>query len=275
MKLFFTSLLICFTFIGFAQNDFYGKAVYKTKTTFDADRFNNRQMSEEQKKRVLEGMTNMLNKTYILNFNKNESIYKEEEKLEVPGKGNFRFSSMSIGTLYKNTSDKIFLEKKEFFGKNFLIEDDASLPQWEMSGETKKIGNYMCYKAIMLKETNAFDWSRRERPKRGGTKRSRQTPEEKKKPKEVLVTAWYTPQIPISNGPADFWGLPGLILEVNSDRTTILCTEVVLNPNERIEIKQLTKGDKVTRVEYNEIVKKKMKEMREIWRGRRGGRSRR
>ena len=34
-------------------------------------------------------------------------------------------------------------------------------------------------------------------------------------PKTIEVTAWYTPEIPINQGPADYWGLPGLILEVN------------------------------------------------------------
>jgi GLPGLI family protein len=30
----------------------------------------------------------------------------------------------------------------------------------------------------------------------------------------VVTTAWYTPQIPVSNGPRNYHGLPGLIMEV-------------------------------------------------------------
>ena len=40
-------------------------------------------------------------------------------------------------------------------------------------------------------------------------------------PREITVTAWYTPQIPINQGPGEYWGLPGLILEINADKTTI------------------------------------------------------
>ena len=90
-------------------------------------------------------------------------------------------------------------------------------------------------------------------------------------PKEVEVVAWYTPQIPVNQGPGEYWGLPGLILEVSSGRTTILCSKIILNPEEKKEIKVPSKGKVVTKSEYNETVKQKMKEMREMYGGRRGG----
>ncbi|MBT8271309.1 MAG: GLPGLI family protein, partial [Bacteroidia bacterium] len=81
----------------------------------------------------------------------------------------------------------------------------------------------------------------------------------------------YTPQIPLNQGPGEYWGLPGLILEVSSGRTTILCSKIILNPEEKKEIKVPSKGKVITRAEYNETVKQKMKEMREMYGGRRGG----
>jgi len=90
-------------------------------------------------------------------------------------------------------------------------------------------------------------------------------------PKEIEVTAWYTLQIPINQGPAEYWGLPGLILEINADRTTILCSKIIMNPSEKEVIKVPSKGKEVSQKEYNEIVTKKMEEMREM----RGGRGRR
>lgn len=73
----------------FAQKDFQGKAFYESKTTVDMDGWVGRggQMSEEQKKQMTERMKSMFEKTYILTFNRKESIYKEEEKLESPGAG--------------------------------------------------------------------------------------------------------------------------------------------------------------------------------------------
>ena len=87
-------------------------------------------------------------------------------------------------------------------------------------------------------------------------------------PKTDEVTAWYTPQIPVNQGPGEYWGLPGLILEVNADRTTILCNKITLNPQQKIEIQAPEKGKVISRSDYNATVKKKMEEMREMYRGR-------
>ena len=89
------------------------------------------------------------------------------------------------------------------------------------------------------------------------------------------ITAWYTPQIPVSHGPAEYGGLPGLILELTNDRTVMLCTKVVMNPEKRIEISEPTKGEFVTKGEFENIVEVKVKEMRDMWRGQRGKSSRR
>ncbi len=82
-----TLVVLAFTTsISFAQ-DFQGKAYYQTKTTMDLDQWEGREMSPDQKKRIQERMKSFLEKEYILTFNKSESIYKEDEKLEAPGSG--------------------------------------------------------------------------------------------------------------------------------------------------------------------------------------------
>jgi hypothetical protein len=66
-------------------------------------------------------------------------------------------------------------------------------------------------------------------------------------------------------------------LELNAYRTTLLCSKIILNPKEAEDIVPPTKGKGVTREEYNKIIKEKMDEMRENFRGRggRGGGGRR
>ncbi len=32
-------------------------------------------------------------------------------------------------------------------------------PEWELGSETKQIGNYTCYKATLLKDVDAIDFS--------------------------------------------------------------------------------------------------------------------
>ena len=283
MKSVFTFMLAFTSVAIFAQKDFQGKAIYMSKTTVDMSNFGRGgggEMSDARKKEIQERMKSMLEKTFILNFDKSASLYKEDAKLAAPTTNNNRgprFGSLSGGgTKYKNTKDKVALESTEFFGKKFLISDEMEQPQWELGAETKQIGNYTCYKATLLKDIDPLDFSNFRRPRRGDNKEEEKETKEKKEVKQVVVTAWYTPQIPVSNGPGEYWGLPGLILEINAGRTTVLCTEIVMNPSEKTEIEAPKKGKKITREKYNETVTKKIEEMRQNFKGRgrngRGGR---
>lgn len=275
MKPIFTLLLLSFSVATFSQKAFQGKAVYMSKTTVDMNAFGN-QMSEQRKKMIKERMKNFLEKTFILNFTKSESTYKEDAKLEAPGAGGRgfgRFGGFSSGVTYKNTKQGEMIESTEFFGKKFLIKEKMEQPQWELGSETKQIGNYTCYKATMTKVNTDFDWTVFRRRGRNDQKKDSTNTGKKDKVRTTFVTAWYTPQIPVSNGPDDYWGLPGLILEINAGRTTMLCTEIVINPAEKEVIKAPTKGKEVTREEYNKTIKEKTEEMRERFRGR-GGRGR-
>ena len=146
---------------------------------------------------------------------------------------------------------------------------------WKLGSETKQIGQYLCMKATAIKIVDEFDWRsmRRKNPKKEKTTKtddakSSAVSDEIEVPKTIEVTAWYTPQIPVSQGPGEFWGLPGLILEVNADRTTILCNKITINPQQKIEIQAPEKGKVISRADYNATVKQKMKEMREMYRGR-------
>ncbi len=287
LALFFTVLLTGIN--SFAQDAFQGKAYYLSKTTIDLDQFGGGDMSPERKKQIQERMKSFLEKQYILTFNKEESIYKEDEKLEAPGGGGRGFggfgSSLTGGPKYKNVKSKELLQDQEFFGKQFLIKDELKDLEWTMGSETKQIGQYTVFKATATKAITGFDMQNfrpRGRNQRGeGDKEKDSTKagdkaEEKstdsKEPRTIEVVAWYTPQIPINQGPDDYWGLPGLILEVSADRTIILCTKIVMNPEEKEDIEKPKKGDVVTQEEYTKITTKKMEEFRNSrGRGGRGG----
>lgn len=292
-------VLILFTLL-FATNikaqDFQGQAYYFSKTTMDMSRWDRGgKMSEAQKKQMEARMKPWLEKTYILTFNKEESIFKEDEKLEGGPGGrapSMWGSSFSAGLQYKNIKEKIFLQDQEFFGKQFLITEQMTPYAWKMGSETKKIGQYVCYKATTTRpssELNFTSTNRRDREKKKEEKKKDSTSvvsdvnvavavvkkeEVEEKEQMVEVVAWYSPMIPVSQGPTEYWGLPGLILELSAGNTTMLCSKIVMNPEEKIEIKRPTKGEVVTKKEYNEIITGKMQEMRDN-RGRgSGGRSR-
>ena len=290
----FTAFVVLFTTTISAQQDFQGQAIYQTKTTVDMSNFGGGQMSDQQKKQIAERMKSMLEKTCVLNFNRSESTYKEEDKLDAPGAGGGRWrgmmSSFTGGPQYKNIKDNVILQEQEFFGKQFLVQDSLPKLEWKLSGETKQIGQYTCFKATTTKPVDEMDFMsmrRRnnddEKKKDDEKKEGEETADTTKKefdnpldelevPKFIIVTAWYTPQIPVSAGPADYHGLPGLILEVQADRTVMLCTKIVMNPQEKESIERPDKGEVVTRDEYNTIMKDKIEEMRQMYGGRGRGR---
>ncbi len=282
-----------------AQKDFQGMAVYESKTS-TADfkkRFEgNKDITPEMQKTIEERMKKMFEKTFILNFDKQASIYKEEEKLDAPGQGNgggMRMMSNMMGgggTFYKDVKQKAYTVDKEFMGKEFLIKDSLKTYKWVMEAETRQIGGYTCYKATTVIPASKTDFrnfrpkaekedAKKEEPKKGDAKVTEEkTADGKEKktsfldeidlPKEITITAWYTPEIPINQGPEGYWGLPGLILEINDGKTIILCSKVVMNAKDKVAIKASTNGKVVSQKEYDDTIIKKMEEFRQMNGGR-------
>ena len=287
-KIIFALVFAAVSYLGLHAQEFQGMAVYESKTStadFKARMEGNKNMTPDVQKRIEESMKIMFEKTFILNFNKTASIYKEEEKLEASaqGGGGMRMWSSMMGgggTYYKNVKDKQYSNDKEYMGKEFLVKDSLTSLAWKMEAETRVIGGYTCYKATAVKKPSATDF-RNLRPRKEDTdKKEAVKPAADKKtnfldavevPKEIVITAWYTPEIPVSQGPEGYWGLPGLILEVNDGKTVLLCSKVVLNPKVKAEIKAPSKGKVISQKEYDETVTKKMEEFREMNQGR-GGR---
>ncbi|MGC6432128.1 MAG: GLPGLI family protein [Jejuia sp.] len=276
---------VFFLFLGFSlfsnAQDFQGKAYYVSKTSVNIDDFARPNMNEEQKKRMKERLKTMFEKTFILTFNRTESIYKLDEKLEAPNQGQGgRFGAIMSGAIdgikYKNIQSKALLSEHELFGKLFLIKSDLPELNWKMTGETKQIGGYTCFKATAIKTWKDFDMSSLRRPPNQDEAVNEDTSDEAETEEEdVEITAWYTMQIPVNQGPGDYWGLPGLILEINAGETVVLCSKLILNPEDKATIKAPSKGKEVTKEEYVEIATAKYLEMRENFRrrgGQRGGR---
>ena len=257
-------LCIFFISLGMYGQEFQGKAYYISKSTMELGSFGAR-MSEAQKKQIQERLKNRLEKTYILTFNKEESLFKESEKLDaISGATDTWGKNFTPGEQYKNVKTNNLLQNQEFYGKQFLVKDELLSIDWKMSTETKQIGKYICFKAtasIPSSELSWYDFS-------WGNLRENDNKEEIKM---TEVVAWYSPQIPISQGPLEYWGLPGLILEVNVGNTTMLCSKIIMIPEEKTKIKAPNKGKVITKKDYQTTIAGKMKEMRDN-RGRPSGR---
>jgi GLPGLI family protein len=261
-------IALTFIFSLNAQN-FKGKAIYKTsmKSNFKMSAEKNPGMDENMQEEIRKRMQKMNQKTYVLEFDKYNSTYIEEVALEGPkiptGKNSPMIMSFGgsgkTGIYYKNIQEKRFANQTEIMGKRFLVKDSLPDYSWELSSETKNIGNYTCYKATYSKEVENKNISFKDGDSVEETK------------KEIIVTtAWYTPQIPLSDGPGPYQGLPGLILEMNDGKKTIVCTEIILNPSEKTTILEPTKGKVVSQKKFTKIQKEKSDEFMEKLKGRNG-----
>jgi len=187
----------------------------------------------------------------VLLFNEIEAMYKPAENQEDPemdltsgGGGRFmRFRSMRENKkLYQNLAEGRRVEERMFFDKAFLIKGEPITYAWKLTGEKMQVGSYLCYKA-------AFEDSTR------------------------TIIAWFTPQIPVPVGPAQFGQLPGLILhvDINDGERTLTAIDIQLRELEKGVMQEPSKGKEVTQEEFDHIVREKTKEMHELGGGPPGG----
>ena len=247
--------------------DFQGKTYYFSKAKMDLGTWGAR-LNEGQKKEVEARLKNRLQKNYVLTFNKEESFFEEEDQLDaMSGATDSWGKNFTPGHQYKNVKTNSQVQNQEFYGKNFLVKDSLQPIVWVMGKETKEIGNYTCFKATASIPTNELTWYN------FSWNRLNETTDDSAKDDiaMTIVEAWYTPQIPVGHGPLEYWGLPGLILEVSAGNTTMLCSKIIINPKEQVEIKAPEKGKIVSKQEYQQIISKKMIEFRDNRSGRRRG----
>ncbi|MEO9483135.1 MAG: GLPGLI family protein [Ekhidna sp.] len=248
-------LLVGIAFKAVSQQKFEGIASYKSSMSMGTINVAGREMSPDMQESLRKQLMQQSQRDYTLTFNLEEATWKEDAELEssagAPSTGGMQIRfSMGNSISYLNPSKNQFLEETEIFGKKFLIEDELPTFNWKITGETKKIGEYTVIKAEYenISEQTTMSLSDSEQT----TETVMDT---------TMITAWYTPDIPVSQGPSNTWGLPGLILELKNGNFTFLCTKVELNPATPVQIEVPSKGKRVTREEADAIRDEKLQEM--------------
>lgn len=284
------TLFFSLTGITAHAQDIYGEATYMSKTQIDKSWMDgNRDITPEMRKRMEENFKKMSEKTFTLKFDRSQAVYTEELALSAPGGGGggwgAMMGTMMAGEKHKDITNGTYTEQRDMMGKTFLIQDELPKLEWKITGEQRKIGNYTAIKATATKPVTDLDWAqfrRRDNKDKDAEQKKKDSiaaasgdmklTDMFEKPSTVEITAWFTPEIPVQHGPAEYGGLPGLILEVSDGKTILLLSEIKLNPKDRTELKAAKKGEKVTQAEYDATLKVKMEEMSQRWRG--GGRGR-
>lgn len=255
--------------------DFYGKVEYQTiqnkskKEAVSISKESEKESKEDalagiDKEAFEEAMAKAFQKNYLLTFNKNEALFEEVVALEKPnptqGGMSISVSMSGDGDKYMNTKDKISFTEEDIFGDEFVIKDSLPKIAWEISNETKIIGDYNCVKATYIEPVSKNDLEAYERYQEK-TKNEKPSFFEMKKPEPQTITAWYTSEIPVSFGPNGVWGLPGLILQLENENYIYFCTKVSLKNNEIVKIKIPNSGKVISKKEYEKYEKKMQKQM--------------
>ncbi|WP_117880170.1 GLPGLI family protein [Aureibaculum luteum] len=219
------------TLILSAQN-FQGKITYERiyNDTKERKQLEDPDLDITERKKIEDGIDiskKFLERTFILEFNNLESIYKPIEELNLKPSDVDQFPFTDY---YKNFKENYYMWKFDGFGAQLVVKDTMKVYNWKLIDETKKIGKYTCYKASFVQSVERNEQVKNED---GSFENVLEL-------KDLNFIAWYTMEIPISNGPDRYGGLPGLILEVDeAGYQTIVATEIVLNPEKLAKIEPL------------------------------------
>lgn len=131
------------------------------------------------------------------------------------------------------TSNEMF-EFVSFLGEDYLIQSYQSNIDWEVTTESKMIDGFLAYKAIG---------------------------HDKVKNKKVIV--WFSAQINFNFGPDYTSGLPGLILEYNLEKYSLVCSRIRFDlKKDMIDKISKPNGKVISQDDFNLIVSKAKEKIR-------------
>ncbi len=205
---------------------------------------------------------------FELIFNENVSLFRSVVDEEAPdpfanaggGGGGMRMNfRMPTANTYTDMAKQMQYEERAFFEKEFLIIDSLKQYKWKLSEETKTIAKQLCKKATTMITSPQM----RMRVSIGGagnnTDTTANTP---RAPKETELVVWYAENIPVSFGPDNYSGLPGVIMEIDQDNGATVTTAVEVSAKyPKKELVAPTKGDKMNRAQFQENMQKLMQDM--------------
>ncbi|MEH6406571.1 MAG: GLPGLI family protein [Leeuwenhoekiella sp.] len=206
--IFIICLIISFLLsdLSFAQNSKSYRVVYKPKVRISVDTLT----GPSDFVSILKSSIKKTEQTqFILTISNEVSNFKQsgELRLEVSVIDKVSIPQLAgVKGEYINDGKSIF-HSCEIANTPITVNLKSKI-DWLLTQERKSIQGYVCYKAsgIRLYGRN----------------------------KGQSVVVWYTPEVPVSFGPKEYYGLPGLILEV--DEKDVSLTAVKIEPTKPITI---------------------------------------
>ena len=236
-KILLTIPLLAGTLLVIAQAPIGGTLVYTRTTTYNFEPTGNDEWDAYAKTLPTEGKFEK-----VLYFTSEGSLYDvstfEKEATSGPQQKAEFLSSYgkppkpALKSLYIDFQEESKFSLQEFMTREFLVESSLDNKGWKLDPTRKKIGEYICMKATMNLE--------------GDT-----------------VTAWFAPEIPVPAGPAEYYGLPGVVLAVEHlGETVLLATSIDLSPPPAELLVKPENGKKTSPEAFDRIVEEKVEEFK-------------
>ncbi|MGS2737722.1 GLPGLI family protein [Sinomicrobium sp. M5D2P17] len=239
MKLYLFSIILAFLLLpvnAFAQKN--GNVTY---VTYGIRLINKVGPGSQKEKDMDEQIVNGLKDVECeLFFDETSSLFRRKEKLGFGCDFGYTMAAALAGGIqYKNLKEKLKIEQRESLGETFRVIYPFEQYQWEITKETKKIGDYLCYKAEALVEGEDLIKATKKMNK---------------------MIAWFTPEIPVSFGPKGIDGLPGLVLEgISNEKVLYYMKTITFNYSDVNHDLQKPKGGiEISDEKYQELLKEKM-----------------
>jgi GLPGLI family protein len=139
----------------------------------------------------------------------------------------YKYTSIALSpnAIFKNYGEKKVTVTAFQFGINRFLsyDEDLEVQDWKLHGDTATVNGYLCRKATCTFRGRNYE-------------------------------AWYAPEIPVSEGPWKFYGLPGLIFKV-SDSSGYFSWECISFKNEDQTIDIYRDNKKVVETTKAEVKK--------------------
>lgn len=142
--------------------------------------------------------------------------------------------------LYINNDKKevIFNNNDDLFKKDTYLVSKKNDYEWTINyADSLRINDYLCFKATCFEEVKF-----------------------KNSLAKSEVTAWFCPELPYQFGPNGYGLLPGLILQINSNRTNFYMKKISYIDN--ISIDTLIKSNLITEDDYDNLLYTKSRKIK-------------
>jgi len=257
-KIIFTAAALVFTMLMQAQQK-EGKIIYERTAQMQMQIADG---NDEMERMVPKTRTDK----FELNFGSNQSLWKQAEK-EGDDNDNFNNGGMQVHMVIAGSDDVLYnnfdthkkVELHVVFDKKFIVDDSIRPLKWKVSEETKTILNHLCRKAT------AINYSKRTTMNIDNGKMERKEIDD-----TSTITAWFTTDIPVSAGPAEYQGqLPGLILamDINNGRQVFKA----INISEKADLAAIKEPQGKKHYTPDEFKKERDKMMEEMQKNMQGG----